>query len=172
MCIFDATQGSLRLTERLGDSFGDILEEAILFARRQKDASAVDELEALAGFVRDLRPQSLEDTREIEGDDEENNSNIIAAGEIAIHESAQGPMQVVVLEHRYTPHGLMYELKPFTEKKNDDVTSSRARKVPASKRLSQKSGVRWLVAANTVQPIPGETKMVRVNLLTSESKPL
>ena len=36
MCIFDATQGSLRLTERLADSFGDILEEAILFARLQK----------------------------------------------------------------------------------------------------------------------------------------
>jgi hypothetical protein len=81
-------------------------------------------------------------------------------------------MQVVVLEHRITPHGLMYELKPFTEKKNDDVTPSRARRVPASKRLSQKSGVRWLVAANTVQPIPGETKMVRVNLLTGKSKPL
>ena len=57
-------------------------------------------------------------------------------------------------------HGLMYELKPFTEKKNDAVTSSRVRRVPASKRLSQKSGVRGLVAANTVQPIPGETKMV------------
>ena len=172
MCIFDATQGSLRLTERLADSFGDILEEAILFARRQKDASAVDELEAFAGFVRDLRPQSLEDTREIEPEDEENCLTVIAAGEIAIHESAQGPMQVVVLEHQFTPHGLMYELKPFTEKKNDDVTSSRARRVPASKRLSQKSGVRWLVAANTVQPIPGETKMVRVNLLTGKLKPL
>ena len=30
------------------------------------------------------------------------------------------------LEHQFTPHGLMYELKPFTEKKNDAVTSSRA----------------------------------------------
>ena len=126
MCIFDATPGSLRLTERLADSFGDILEEAILFARRQKDASAVDELEAFAGFVRDLRPQSLEDTREIEPEDEENCLTVIAAGEIAIHESAQGPRQVVVLEHQFTPHGLMYELKPFTEKKNDDVTSARA----------------------------------------------
>ena len=172
MCIFDATQGSLRLTERLADSFGDILEEAILFARRQKDASAVDELEGFAGFVRDLRPQTLKDAREIERDDEENDSIIIAAGETAIHESAQGPMQVVVLGHRYTPHGIMYELKPFTEKKNDDITSSHARKMSSSKGLSQKSGIKWFVAANAVQPIPGETKMVRVNLLTSESKPL
>jgi hypothetical protein len=172
MCIFDATQGSLRLTERLADCFGDILEEAILFARLQKDASAVDELEAFAGFVDDLQPQSLEDTRVIEPEDEENCFTVIAAGEIAIHESAQGPRQVVVLEHQFTPHGLMYALKPFTEKKNDDLTSSRTHGVPASKRLSQKFGVRWLVAANTVQPIPGETKMVRVNLLTGKSKPL
>ena len=91
-----------------------------------KDASALNALEAFADFVDDLQPQILEDTRAIERDDEENGSTIIAAGEIAIHESAQGPMQVVVLEHQYTPHGLMYELKPFTEKKNDAVTSARA----------------------------------------------
>ena len=172
MCIFDATQGSLRLTERLADDFGDILERAILFARLQKDSSAVHELEAFAGFVGDLRQQGLEDAREIERDDEENGPTIIAVGENAIHESAQGPMQVVVLEHRNTPHGLMYEVKPFTEKKNDDVTSSHARKVPSSKQISQKSGMKWLVAANTVQPIPGETKMVRADLLTGESGPL
>ncbi len=172
MCIFDATPGSLRLTERLADSFGVILEEAILFARQQKDSSALDALEAFADFVDDLQPQSLEDTRVIERDDEENGSTVIAAGEIAIHESAHGPRQVVVLEHQFAPHGLMYELKPFTEKKNDAVTSVHARRVPASKRRSQKSGVRWLVAANTVQPIPGETKMVRVNLWSGKSKPL
>ena len=66
MCIFDATEGSLRLTERLADCSGDILEEAIVFACRQKDAAAVHELEAFAGFVADLREQSLEDAREIE----------------------------------------------------------------------------------------------------------
>jgi hypothetical protein len=125
MCIFDATEGSLRLTERLAVCFGDILEEALLFARRQKDASAVHELETFAGFVRDLRPQNLEGPREIERNDE-NGSIIIAAGQTAIHESAQGPMQVVVLEHQFTPHGLMYEIKPFMEKKNEDATSSRA----------------------------------------------
>jgi len=76
------------------------------------------------------------------------------------------------MEHRSTPHGLMYELKPFTAKKNDDTTSLPARKVPFANRNSQKPGMKWLVAANTVQPIPGETKMVRVTSLTDESKPL
>lgn len=169
MCIFDAVQGSLRLTERLADYFGEILARAILFARLQKDAPAVQELEEIAGLEVKLRPKDLEDARQIERDDRENRSTIIASGAIAVHESIQGPMQVVVLEHRHTPHGLMYEITPFTEKKYDP-TSTPAPKVRFAERRSPKSGMKWLVAANTVHPIPGETKMVRVKDLTGESK--
>jgi hypothetical protein len=172
MCIFDVTQGSLRLNERLADCFGDNLEEAIFFARMQKDTSAVQELEATAGCAADLQLQRLEDARKIEPADEENCFTIIAAGENAIHESAHGPIQVVVLEHRSTPHGFMYEIKPFMAKKNNDIASSPARKVPFVDRNSKKSTLKWLVAANTVQPIPGETKMVRVIVLTDKSAPL
>jgi DEAD/DEAH box helicase domain-containing protein len=117
MCIFDATQGSLRLTERLADCFGEILGKAILFARLQKDAPAVQELEEIAGLVVKLKPQSLKDALKIERHDQENWSTIIASGANAVHESIQGPMPVVVLEHRHTPHGLMYEITPFTENK-------------------------------------------------------
>jgi hypothetical protein len=46
------------------------------------------------------------------------------------------------------------------------------REVRFAERRSSKSGLKWLVAANTVQPIPGETKMVRVDELTDESKSL
>lgn len=172
MCIFDATQGSLRLTERLADSFGDILEEAIIFARLQKDASAVQELESAAGCAADLRPQRLKDAGKIEPADAENCATFIAAGENAIHESAHGPIQVVVLAHQSTPHGLMYSIKPFMAKKNNDIASSPARKVPSVGRNSQKSSLKWFVAANTVQPIPGETKMVRVKVSTDKSEPL
>ena len=34
--------------------------------------------------------------------------------------------------------------------------------------VHEKAGVRWLVATNTDQPIPGETKMVRVNLYSGK----
>ena len=30
--------------------------------------------------------------------------------------------------------------------------------------------MKWSVSANTVQPIPGETKMIRMNELTGEAK--
>ncbi len=172
MCIFDATHGSLRLTERLAENFTDVLEEAISFGDAQKDSLAVHELEELARFTGHLRPEGIEDTGQVELDDEENWTAIIAPGEKAIHESRQGVFEVIVLEHRYTPQGLMYELKPPKKKKKYEITSSLSKNVPLSERIVLKPGMKWLVAANTVQPIPGETKMVRVNLVTGESKPV
>ena len=117
-----------------------------------------------------LRPQGLEDAHQIERDDQENWSTIIASGANAVHESIQGPMQVVVLEHRHTPHGLMYEITPLTEQTIYDPASTPARKERFAERRSPKSGLKWSVSANTVQPIPGETKMIRMKELTGESK--
>ncbi len=56
------------------------------------------------------------------------------------------PIEVEVLAYRYTPQGLMYELVP------------------------QQAGVKWMVAANQVEPLYGETAMVRVNLTTGETE--
>lgn len=172
MCIFDATHGSLRLTERLAEGFTDVLEEAISFAIAQRDSSAVHELKEFANFVEDIRQEGIEEIREIELDDDENWTTIIASGEKAIYESREGPIEVVILEHRYTPHGLMYELKPPQRRKKYDITDTLSKNVRPSERIAPISGVKWLVTANTIQLIPGETKMVRVNLVTGESKPM
>lgn len=170
MCIFDATHGSLRLTERLAEGFADVLEEAISFAGAQRDSSAVHELEEFANFVEDIRQEGIEEIREIELDDDENWTTIIAPGERAMHESREGPIEVVILEYRYTPHGLMYELKSPERRKKYDIESILSKNVRLSERIAPISGVKWLVPANTIQPIPGETKMVRVNLVTGELK--
>ena len=169
MCIFDATQGSLRLTERLADFFGEILERAILLARLQNDTPALQGLKEIAGLTMDLQPQNLEGIGQMERDGQQNQSAIIAAGATAVHESTQGPMQVVVLEHRHTSHGLMYEIKPSVEKAKYDPGSRPAHREHSTKRKPPKTGMKWLVAANTVQPIPGETKMIPVNQLPSVS---
>lgn len=169
MCIFDATHGSLRLTERLAEGFADVLEEAISFARTQKDSLAVHELKQFANFVKDIRQEGIEEIRDIELDDEENWATIIAPGEKAIHESREGPIEVIILEYRYTPHGLMYELKSPERRKKYDIESILSKNVRLSERIAPISGVKWLVPANTIQPIPGVTKMVRVNLVTGES---
>jgi DEAD/DEAH box helicase domain-containing protein len=172
ICIFDATHGSLRLTERLAEGFGEVLEEAILFAEAQRNSLAVQELEQFAEFVKAVRPEGIEGRQKIDLDDRENWTVIIASGEKAIHEGAKGPMEVVVLDHRYTPQGLMYELEHPKGKLKFEITSPLSKNVPLSERIVPKPGVKWLVGANSVQPVPGETRMVLVNLVTGESKEL
>ncbi|RLB04014.1 MAG: ATP-dependent helicase [Deltaproteobacteria bacterium] len=172
ICIFDATHGSLRLTERLAENFAEVLEEAISFAQSQRDSLAIYELEELSRFVRDLRSEGIEDIQKIELDDEENWTKVIAPGEKGIYDSAKGPMEVLVLDHRYTPQGLMYELKHPKGRRKFDITTPLSKNVPLLERIVPKTGVKWLVAANTGRPGPGETRMVLVNLMTGESKPL
>jgi DEAD/DEAH box helicase domain-containing protein len=171
-CIFDATHGSLRLTERLAEGFGEVLEEAILFAEAQRESPAVQELKEFTRFVVAVRPEGIEGTQKVQLDDEENWAKIIAPGEKAVHESAKGPMEVMVLDHRYTPHGLMYELEHPKGKRIFEITSPLSKSVPLSERIVPKPGVKWLVGANSVRPVPGETRMILVNLVTGESKEL
>ena len=57
-------------------------------------------------------------------------------------------MEVEVVAYRYTPQGLLYELVP-----------------PAP-------GSKWLVKASAVQPMHGQTKTLRYNLVTGETQPL
>ena len=171
-CIFDATHGSLRLTERLAERFTDVLEEATVFAVAQRDSSAIQELKEFVRFTNDLQPERIDETQEIDFDSEEKWTAIVAPHETAIHDSREGPVEVVVLEYRYTPRGLMYELEPVQRRKKYDITSPLSRNVPLSERIAPISGVKWLVAANTVQTIPGKTKVMQVNLVTGESKPI
>ena len=56
--------------------------------------------------------------------------------------------EVEVIGHRYTPQGLLYELR------------------------SPEPQVAWMVRASTVIPIYGMTKLVRTNLVTGETLPL
>jgi hypothetical protein len=57
--------------------------------------------------------------------------------------SGDGPLDVTVKGVRYTPQGLLYELE------------------------SPKPG-RWMVVQSSVQPLNGETRLVRFNLTTGE----
>jgi hypothetical protein len=103
---------------------------------------------------------------------DENWVSVIKSGEKAIYNSRTGPTEVSVLGYRYTPHGLMYELKPLKRRKNYDVTTSLSKNTSRSKKIVPVSPEKWIVSAKAVQPIPGQTEILRVNLLTGESKPL
>jgi hypothetical protein len=71
---------------------------------------------------------------------------VIAYGEKAVYLSDDGPLEVTVLNHRYTPQGLMYEPVP-----------------------PNGSTGKWMVVSSAIRPIHGET-LVRVNLVTGETQ--
>jgi DEAD/DEAH box helicase domain-containing protein len=146
-CIFDATNGSLRLTQRLAERFPDVLEAAISIAHNHDD-HLVPVLTGLAGKVEGLRPAVSGEPSRIVSEAESDWVVVIAPGEKAIYLSEDGPIEVKVVGFRYTPHGLMYELEPQAP---DD---------------------KWRVISTAIQSIHGQTRLLRTNLLTGETEPV
>jgi DEAD/DEAH box helicase domain-containing protein len=148
MCIYDAADGSLRLTQRLAEGFADVLGVAAGLARAETDGQALAEL--LDHFAYEL--QALEPSMTpSEGPTRTTESDwvvVLAPGSRAIYESEDGTTEVEVITYRYTPQGLLYELVP-----NDP-------------------GTRWLAKAASLRPIHGVSKMLQVNLVTGDSKPI
>lgn len=147
VCVFDSTHGSLRLTQRLAENFPQVVAAAISIARAQEDSIALGELEAFRLLVGELRPavsETLVPSSAGEGDW----VTVIAPGQRAIYVSEAGTREVEVVAYRYTPQGLMYQLVP------------------------PEPHTKWMVAAGAVQPLYGETKIVRANLVTGEVEPL
>lgn len=148
ICIYDATQGSLRLTQRLAEDFAGVVEEALRAADPADAPGAHQVLERLLEASRDLKPVAVESVREgtAEGVGDEW-VTVIAPGQRGILCNADGTREVEILAYRYTPKGLVYDLRHADDR------------------------VRWTVPAPAVQPIHGETRMLRVNLVTGEEEP-
>jgi hypothetical protein len=150
-CVFDATNGSLRLTQRLAERFSEVLDFAIETSERRADAGTVRLLRSFAMVESELRPAAaatVSASSSANGAEEQEWVTVIGPGESAMYMSDDGPRKVLVKGHRYTPHGLMYQLEP-------------------APRVD-----RWMVAANALEAIYGKTKMVRANLITGETQEL
>jgi DEAD/DEAH box helicase domain-containing protein len=144
LCIYDATNGSLRLTQRLMEQFLDIVAKAIELSVGRPDAKcAAGILQALHREVERLQPQAAGGDPDVAASGDW--VDVIAANEKAMYSTADGPIEVEVVGHRYTPHGLMYELRPL------------------------KPGGRWFVAMSTVQALHGQSTMCRHNVMTGET---
>lgn len=147
-CVFDATNGSLRLTQRLAERFPEVLRFAIETAENQADSEAAQLLRTLLLLDDELRLAIVvpaeKPTVLTTADDEW--VIVIAADQPAMYRSDDGPRKVHVKGHRYTPHGLMYQLEPSPQVD------------------------KWMVAANALEPIFGETKMIEANLVTGETR--
>ena len=145
--IYDATHGSLRLTERLGAQFDEVVGVAIKGAVRSNDAAHATCLRRLRRLVKKLTPQKVKGAGASAPETGNGNGwvEIIAAGERALYTDDSGVRDVEVLGHLYTRQGVLYKLKPV-------------------------AGTSWMVAAGYVQPIKGETRMRWLNVDTGEER--
>lgn len=149
-CIYDATYGSLRLTQRVYEHFNDLIDEVI----SQLDATDDDEhfcglLERLRIAVSVFAPTQLLPSGVPSVTQQGPWVKLVKPQSIAIHRDSSGTTEEVrVIAYRYTPTGLMYEL----EQSNPDVA--------------------WRVAAELIVPIPGITEFIEVNFETDESRPV
>jgi DEAD/DEAH box helicase domain-containing protein len=156
IAIFDATNGSLRLTDRLAAEFSDVLALAIDQADDPPVRDALRKLQQLTrGLTADVTSSAAEPTA-TEGDW----IRVIAEKQPAMYLHSDGPIEVTVLDHRYTPHGVMYELEPI-KKPGFHVEGNE---------ILHTAAMKWMVLASLVQPKHGVTRFVRVNLITGEQE--
>jgi DEAD/DEAH box helicase domain-containing protein len=154
--IFDATNGSLRLTERLGRQFSSVVDFAIELA--EAGSQARTDLTTLAQLARGLELASQVSVSE-PGAAEGDWISVIGRNQPALHHHANGPVEVVVLDFRYTPHGVMYQLEPL---KGPGYTQQ------PDRAITKNAPMKWMVLASLVEPLPGRTQMVRYNVVTGE----
>lgn len=157
--IFDATNGSLRLTERLGREF----QQTVASALEQTDdgtevQAALTTLLELVGGLQPATQSTTVEPTQTEGDW----IRVIDRQQPAMYLSPDAPVEVTVLDFRYTPHGVMYQLEPlkgagYVQDKDGTITP--------------KAPMKWMVLASMIQPLHGTTTMVRYNVMTGEESP-
>jgi DEAD/DEAH box helicase domain-containing protein len=145
LCIYDDVAGGLRLTERLADSFSNVLETAIIMADNEADTAAAVGLRDLAQKAAGLKASAstvIGDAATLD----EGWITVIAPGERAIHHTSAETVEVEILRYVPAATGLKYRLKHL------------------------KDTVKWTVEASSVSPIHGQTRLLRYHLETGEEE--
>ena len=151
VCIFDNSNGSLRLTERLAANFHAMVAAAVMMETARGNSGLVDALEQLLAQV-DSAATVTPNTLPFPTNDQPASTTpdgwmrIIAPGSKAILTTTSGTQEVTVLDHFYTPSGLQYHLE------------------------HPSPTVRWMVQADALESINGVTVTQYYNLMTGELK--
>jgi DEAD/DEAH box helicase domain-containing protein len=148
VCIYDAVDGSLRLTQRLAENFVGVLKSAATYVRAEGAQEIADQLLVAYNAFASMAPVQLANGRMVERPFIGDWAEVIAAGERAIYLSEDGPREVTVIGHRFTPKGLMYDLVPEKDAENS----------------------RWTVSHRVLQLMHGFTRTVWVDLVTGEER--
>lgn len=147
--IFDSTDGSLRLTQRLAAHFDDVLNVAISMAEGGNSqihcgADDLRQLQLLCNGLADIGSELVDASKE----SEDGWINVIARDENAVYSSDGANINVKVLSYIYTPQGLKYRVQ------FDGSQPAR------------------LIISDFIVPLHGETRFVRVNLNSAEEESL
>lgn len=151
VCIFDNSNGSLRLTERLAVNFPAVVTAAMQAETARGNGLLATALEQLLAELNDL-PQAVASEVTTASDASDSSAtpegwvSIIAPGSKAILTTTAGTEEVTVLDYLYTPAGLQYHL---------------AHPSPT---------VRWMVTGSALECINGVTATQLYNLMTGELK--
>lgn len=148
ICIYDAVTGGLRLTQRLAENFVDVVQSAANYAEADELNDIAEQLRSLAAICGQMRTVSLLDGGVETIAAPENWVEVIKGGEPSIYLSEDGSREVMVLGYRFTPSGLMYELKPE----------------------SDKGSAKWMASNRVIQPLYGITRMTWVDFMTGEEQ--
>ena len=113
ICIYDATHGSLRLTQQLAENFGEIVEETIKFISAQDDfdQNLALNLAFLKECFSDMTTATFEPpTQTIKPPAETQDwVEVFAKGERVLYKNVNGDLKDTFIQgYRYTPVGLMY----------------------------------------------------------------
>jgi DEAD/DEAH box helicase domain-containing protein len=168
-CVYDATQGSLRLTRLLAANFADVVTAAIELSRERGERLVPLEMGNFHNAARELQLASLEPLHErAPSPGRHDETEVVAPGEQAILEGADGPVNVRVIGWRFTPQGLMYELDPPSDRRPLQRVERRTKDGRFHEVQPAGGSIKWMVAARALRPIFGTTRLVRVNLVTGE----
>jgi DEAD/DEAH box helicase domain-containing protein len=114
ICIYDATNGSLRLTEQLADDFGKILEESVdlLRAQTEFDANLALNIAFLKELYSEMKSATFETSNQIPEAPTETSEwvEVFATGEKVLYKNGGQVREMYVHGYRYTPAGLMYDI--------------------------------------------------------------
>ena len=148
LCVYDAVDGSLRLTQRLAENFSEVVRSAASYSEAEGMDDIAEQLRAFYEACSDMQQVPISGVRGLEPSSSDNWTEIIAGGEKAMYASEDGTREVTVIGYRFTPKGLLYELIPEKEEGNG----------------------KWMVASYTLQPLNGFTRMIWVDLVTGDER--
>ncbi len=155
ICIFDNSNGSLRLTQRLAENFRRTLEAALATAMTDGMIEEAAQLRSFHSAVEKLQDMKTGDSRQSIFEVRTPTApmggtewcRLIAPNQKALLMSSEGSNEVTVVRYVVTGEGGKYRLEHVNP------------------------NINWMVLADAIEPIHGDTQMIWFNPMTGEEMP-